>query len=398
MSRTISQTINLQDNNIAKYITKIDDGGIKIHDSQRQDLDYLQLTSSGIDIKQNNISLASFATTGARIGQSGKSHLEMDYHSMQMVDKDGITYFKVNDLRMDDGSIIAEFTGDGTTTDYILPVYPYWPSDATNTLLTINGVAKTYGFEDDYTLFNTATYGGLLLTTPAAVGASIVLRYKPGEGVDPKALTFGNRNTYMSGMGAFSATFGSLCAAMSDNTVALNKGTIAYMPNQTAVGAYNEIDDNGRYALIIGNGTADDARSNAFTVDWSGNVDIPEGASYKVGGTAIADYIVDEGTYYSWKYRKWASGTAECWGIGSSTSTHYTTLFGGYAYTAQFNLPPIFNATPIVTYSCNGGGAFNVTGTQTSSTTSTTVAVYSVSNTSGQKTLSWRMYVIGTWK
>lgn len=110
------------------------------------------------------------------------------------------------------------------------------------------------------------------------------------------------------------------------------------------------------------------------------------------------DYVVDQGTYYSWKYRKWASGTAECWGIGSSTSTHYATLFGGYAYTAQFDLPPIFNATPIVTYSCNGGGAFNVTGTQTSSTTSTRVAVYSVSNTSGEKTLSWRMYVIGTWK
>ena len=37
-------------------------------------------------------------------------------------------------------------------------------------------------------------------------------------------------------------------------------------------GQYNVADKANIYAHIIGNGTNDTARSNAFTVDWSGNV------------------------------------------------------------------------------------------------------------------------------
>lgn len=53
--------------------------------------------------------------------------------------------------------------------------------------------------------------------------------------------------------------------------------TIAQKRSQTAIGEYNIADtyayaQRGRYAFIIGNGTADDARSNAFTVNWNGNV------------------------------------------------------------------------------------------------------------------------------
>ena len=53
-------------------------------------------------------------------------------------------------------------------------------------------------------------------------------------------------------------------------------GTTVKKFNQTAIGEYNEIDNyaatHGKYAFIIGNGTADNARSNALTVDWSGDV------------------------------------------------------------------------------------------------------------------------------
>lgn len=40
---------------------------------------------------------------------------------------------------------------------------------------------------------------------------------------------------------------------------------------QHVQGKYNIVDNNNVYADIIGNGTADDARSNAWTVDWDGN-------------------------------------------------------------------------------------------------------------------------------
>lgn len=53
---------------------------------------------------------------------------------------------------------------------------------------------------------------------------------------------------------------------------AQNRGTIAESNWQTAIGQYNVADANEKYALIIGNGTADDARSDALRVDWYGNV------------------------------------------------------------------------------------------------------------------------------
>lgn len=56
-----------------------------------------------------------------------------------------------------------------------------------------------------------------------------------------------------------------------------NYHTIANKRAQTVIGKYNEAeaapdDEDGTYALLIGNGTADNARSNALTVDWSGDV------------------------------------------------------------------------------------------------------------------------------
>lgn len=41
--------------------------------------------------------------------------------------------------------------------------------------------------------------------------------------------------------------------------------------NQFVSGKYNIYDNQNTYAQIVGNGTADNARSNAYTLDWSGN-------------------------------------------------------------------------------------------------------------------------------
>ena len=64
------------------------------------------------------------------------------------------------------------------------------------------------------------------------------------------------------------------------------EGTTANKDAQTVLGTYNEVDDEesatthpsgdtsyGKYAVIIGNGTDDLNRSNALTVDWTGNVE-----------------------------------------------------------------------------------------------------------------------------
>ena len=83
--------------------------------------------------------------------------------------------------------------------------------------------------------------------------------------------------------------------AIGDYSHAQNESTIAARKAQTALGRFNVFDpegmsgaEYGRYALIIGNGTASNNRSNAMTVDWSGNVDIVSGAKYKINGADLS--------------------------------------------------------------------------------------------------------------
>ena len=60
--------------------------------------------------------------------------------------------------------------------------------------------------------------------------------------------------------------------------------TRAASDNQHVQGKYNEPDQNGRYAHILGNGTGPTDPSNAHTIDWSGNAWFA--GNVKVGGTS----------------------------------------------------------------------------------------------------------------
>ena len=91
---------------------------------------------------------------------------------------------------------------------------------------------------------------------------------------------------YSHAEGRSSTASGSVSHAEGTDTVASGirshasgYGTIAKGQNQTAIGKYNIEDTSEEYALIVGNGTSA-ARSNAFTVDWSGNA--------KAGGKKLA--------------------------------------------------------------------------------------------------------------
>lgn len=106
--------------------------------------------------------------------------------------------------------------------------------------------------------------------------------------------------------------------------------TNAGYDNQTAIGKFN--DNKSNSAFEIGNGTADNARSNAFTVDWAGNVNIASGAQYKINGTGIVDYVVAQGTSGNWIYRKWSSKRYEAWYDSGQTTITTTTSSGNGWY------------------------------------------------------------------
>ena len=75
--------------------------------------------------------------------------------------------------------------------------------------------------------------------------------------------------TTASGYSAHAEGYGT--QAIADNAHAEGWRTTAASDNQHVQGKYNNLDINGFYAHIVGNGTSDTNRSNAHTLDWDGN-------------------------------------------------------------------------------------------------------------------------------
>ena len=74
--------------------------------------------------------------------------------------------------------------------------------------------------------------------------------------------------------GARSIAIGYAASTSGTDAIAIGSGTLANGAKQMALGCYNIADTSSTYCLIVGNGTADDARSNAMTVDYNGNLDV----------------------------------------------------------------------------------------------------------------------------
>jgi len=71
------------------------------------------------------------------------------------------------------------------------------------------------------------------------------------------------------------------------------QGSLASGDNQHVFGMYNEEDRNSVYVEIVGNGSSDNARSNARTLDWEGNEtlagDLDVGGDLRVAGDIDID-------------------------------------------------------------------------------------------------------------
>ena len=105
--------------------------------------------------------------------------------------------------------------------------------------------------------------------------------------------------TYASEDASHAEGYGTYAAGYYSHTQ--NQGTMVASRSQTAIGEFNVLEPNGGSpstrkgsAFIIGNGTDDNSRSNALTVDWSGNVDAS--GCYMSGGAKIGSNITIKGT------------------------------------------------------------------------------------------------------
>lgn len=73
---------------------------------------------------------------------------------------------------------------------------------------------------------------------------------------------------------------GSGTVARGQNSHCEGLGTIAAGQNQHVQGKYNVEDTNNIYAMIVGNGTGDNDRSNAFAVKWDGTIVFGNGSEF----------------------------------------------------------------------------------------------------------------------
>ena len=112
----------------------------------------------------------------------------------------------------------------------------------------------------------------------------------------------------------------------------------------------------------------------------------------------FSDVVVEQGIDGEWTYRKWGSGIAECWGVFTTSSAHYGTALGGYAYNATITFPNnLFITSPRVTYSSTVASGHACSSTILGLSAAST-NVYCIATASGTQTCTWHMDVKGRWK
>lgn len=240
--------------------------------------------SNGIAVRDGMTELATFGAS-SRIGKQSDSHIEIDYHSMQLVDKDGNSYFYVSDLRGTDGTAQIEqsFIGDGSTTDFeLIP-------NAMDTSYTVAVSDSSGGTVIKYVhsfSFSSAPTSGATITATYSTQSEMAKAYSAGvrrsnaklgavsfaegyftEASGPTSHAEGNETT---ASGISSHAEGSYTEANGTNSHAGGLGTIANGPAQTAIGKYNVADTTSLF--IVGKGLSEGSRINAFSVASNGTV------------------------------------------------------------------------------------------------------------------------------
>ena len=219
------------------------------------------IDSDSVDVRDGTTVLATFGASGAVIGQTGKSRLEMDYNSMQFVDMGGDGFFEVVDKRSSNKRITYRVVGNGARRKFPLPVSINAVASKWMEVFDENGV----NVSSSYPISCIAIMGGDYRhgryiefdnSHVLPVGYTAAITFE-ALALSLPLLSFGSRQTD-SNVGYCSATIG--------------YNLIASMQSQLAIGEYNVEDTEDMYPLIIGNGTADNARSNALTVDWDGMI------------------------------------------------------------------------------------------------------------------------------
>lgn len=264
------------------------------------------ITSTGMSIRNGLTDLATFGSSGVQIGRSGSGHTIVNAAGLQVY----------ADLV---NSIANIGYGQGYDAGGSLTDAPYFDfgerfgNKGNNSLIqgsaneasgynsSAQGTHTTASANDAHaegyysTASNTATHAEGWQTTASG---------SEGSHAEGKSTTASGSSSHAEGRGTTASAAGAHAegnsttaseinahaegqetTASASNAHAQNYGTTAAEWAQTAIGTFNVVDTQpatavhpsgskyyGNYALIVGNGTANNARSNALTVNWVGDV------------------------------------------------------------------------------------------------------------------------------
>lgn len=256
--------------------------------------------SNGIAVRDGLTELARFGAASAQIGQDGQSHIELDYHSMKMLDKEGNTYLWISDLRGTDGTAQVQQRDLFNSHDILERLIILAPEAVdTSYTVTVNGSTSGFTIADKstrgYSISGSLSDGDEIVTTyrtSAEVAKAYTLGVRDSTGVVGVSSVAEGLETISSGyashaeglkteaIGAQAHAEGLGTQAKGSRSHAGGDGTIAW-DCQTAIGRYNRehisptITLSGEEPLfIVGNGTDDDERSDALLVNQNGNIRI----------------------------------------------------------------------------------------------------------------------------
>lgn len=322
----------------SKYITAIDQNGIKVHAENNPDNNYTSITADGMSVYQDidgtAIEVASFGSDGAKIGKEASNSFTVFDRGIIGSNSQGADIFILDSEGNTSGTVPVQtyynkiqyyYSKSGTSNSHctiIIPDnvssgsaklnyergYSYWSQVSGKVIQVSSSVSQnfTIGTALDHTItFNTYAHIHFVYDGNRTIEMTI---YSDGWGsnvtsydfspnfltypvfIKMPALTFGTRGD--GEIGGFSICFGENNIGSGYGTAAIGVGNIASGDYQTAIGKYNIADQTSLF--IIGNGNQS-TRSNALTVSTEGNLNIA-GTANIGGNTSITGSLSATGS------------------------------------------------------------------------------------------------------
>ena len=243
------------------------------------------ITTQGMAIRKGLVNLAEFGAAGATIGVSGAQIAHLGYgegnaqsgtaiapyytlgtRKTTASAYDSTSTYDVGDLCIYDGAVyvcVVKIAVAEPWTDY------HWKRDIGNYSVAMGNNVVASGSCSHAEGNGTIANGWLAHAEGERALAAGSCSHAEG-GYTIAANFNSHAEGYSTYAGSYAHAEGHSSEASGYASHAQNQGTTASYNFQTTIGQFN--DNQNDTALEIGNGTADNARSNALTVDWQGNV------------------------------------------------------------------------------------------------------------------------------